>query len=198
MKKKFKPFTERLKKVDQFIREYLRKLPGGILYHSIEHTLHPINGVVAVCNKLAIMERVSYLDRELVIVAAYFHDIGFVDALKERHEERAVEVAKLKLPQFGFNKDEIDIICKIIMSTKIGIKPKTTCEEIINDADVDNLGRDDFFERAELLRREFGIDEDIWHEKNIKFLKNHKWLTKSQQKLREKKKKENLKRLVEQ
>ena len=56
----YKPHTPRLKIVDEYIRALFRdELPQGIKYHDGDHTLHPIKGVVAAANSIAISEKVS-------------------------------------------------------------------------------------------------------------------------------------------
>jgi dsDNA-binding SOS-regulon protein len=77
-------------------------------------------------------------------------------------------------------------------------KPKNKLEEIICDADLDYLGRDDFHEIADKLRRELKEHGKIqgdkqWDEIQVMFLKQHKYFTKTAIKTRRKKKKENLK-----
>ena len=66
-------------------------------------------------------------------------------------------------------------------------------EEIICDADLDYLGRDDFHDIADNLRRELRdhgkIKSDrMWDEIQVKFLTQHKYFTKSAIKLRQAKK----------
>ena len=79
MKIGYKPHTPRLKIVDHYIRELFRdELPDGIKYHDANHTLHPIKGVVAAANRIALSENISEHDRELLITAAYFHDTGYI------------------------------------------------------------------------------------------------------------------------
>ena len=63
-------------------------------------------------------------------------------------------------------------------------QPKTLLEEIICDADLDYLGRDDFYPISNGLMSEFiayGIVKDAksWDELQIKFLTAHKYFTKT-------------------
>lgn len=196
MKVGFKPFTKRLIRIDKYIRKLLRKLSAHVVYHNFNHTLHSTKGVVAVANKLALLENINNKDRELLCVAAYFHDVGFVTGKSDGHEERGAKLAREKLPEFGYSGREISKICDIILVTQMRKKPKTKCEKIIKDADIDNLGREDFFERGELLRKEFKIgDKKKWYVETIALLGNHKWKTFSQQNLRGKQMKKNLEKL---
>jgi len=57
-------------------------------------------------------------------------------------------------------------------------------QKIICDADLDYLGRDDFFETGERLRRElmaykFIKDDQDWEERQLSFLKTHQYFTKT-------------------
>ena len=85
----------------------------------------------------------------------------------------------------------------MIYATIIPHDPKNKLEQIICDADLDYLGRDDFFEISETLRRELRdhgkIKSDrLWDEIQVKFLTQHKYFTKSAKKMRDAKKAEHL------
>jgi hypothetical protein len=64
-------------------------------------------------------------------------------------------IAKEYLPLFGFAEKDIDCICGMIMATKIPQQPRTKLQEIICDADLDYLGRDDFYTIGRTLFEEF-------------------------------------------
>jgi hypothetical protein len=62
-------------------------------------------------------------------------------------------------------------------------------EEILADADLDVLGRKDFFPRSEALRQEsanFGreIGQKEWHEGQLALLKSHEYFTTAARTLR--------------
>jgi uncharacterized protein len=91
----------------------------------------------------------------------------------------------------------------MIRATRIPQSPKTILEQVICDADLDYLGRSDFYTIGEGLFKEFlhqGIvhNDMEWNQLQIKFLDAHRYFTKSanvkresvkQQHLREVKKK---------
>ena len=84
-----------------------------------------------------------------------------------------------------------------IYATIIPHNPQSKLEEIICDADLDYLGRDDFHEISDTLRvelREHGkINSDrMWDEIQVKFLTMHKYFTKSAISLRQEKKMKHL------
>lgn len=187
----FKPFTSRLGKVDSYIRKELRKVSPYTYYHGYEHTLGK-DGVVECADRISKEENVSDAERELIVSAAYFHDVGFVSG-GENHEWKGVEEVKKILPGFGYTLKEIECISELIMATMVFAEPTTHAEEILRDADVDNLGREDFFEKGELLRKELCIiDKTYWYEFSLAFLKKHRFYTKSQQVLRNKQKEINI------
>jgi uncharacterized protein len=202
MKLKYKPHTPRLKIVDRYIRELFRdELPSGIKYHDADHTLHPIKGVVAVANRIAISEDISEHDRELLIAAAYFHDTGYIREY-DKNEPIAARMAGRILKLIGYKPNEVEKVQKMILSTNLEREPKTHIEKIICDADLDHLGREDFFKldgRLREGRRSRGIDvsdDARWYKGTLQILENHHYYTESQKKLREKEKQKNITRLL--
>jgi len=177
------------------------ELPAGIKYHNADHTLHPIRGVVSVANHLALSEHISEHDRELLITAAYFHDTGYIREY-EKNEPIAARMAGRILKLIGYRADEIEMVQKMILATDLEVEPKTHVEKILRDADLDNLGREDFFELDQNLRegrRIRGIDvgDDVkWYTSTLEFLRKHQYYTNSQKLLRDKGKQNNIKRLL--
>ena len=202
MKLRYKPHTPRLKIVDQYIRELFRdELPDGIKYHDANHTLHPTKGVVAVANSIAISESISEHDRELLNTAAYFHDTGYIREY-DKNEPIAARMAGRILKLIGYKPNEVEKIKKMILSTDLERKPKTHMEKILCDADLDHLGREDFFKldgRLREGRRARGIDvsdDAKWYKGTLEIIKTHQYYTESQKKLRETEKQKNIKRLL--
>jgi predicted metal-dependent HD superfamily phosphohydrolase len=202
MESGYSPHTPRLKMVDQYVRELFRdELPAGIKYHNADHTLHSTKGVVAVANNLAKLEDVSELDRELIIAAAYFHDTGYIREY-EKNEPIAARMAGRVLKLIGYKPDEIEKVQKMILATDPDVEPKTHVEKILCDADLDNLGREDFFQLDEKLREGRGIrgidvsDDVTWYSDTLEFLKKHQYYTEAQNTLREKGKQKNTRELI--
>jgi predicted metal-dependent HD superfamily phosphohydrolase len=202
MELRYKPPTPRLKIVDQYISELFRdELPYGIKYHDADHTLHPTKGVVAVANRIAISENISEHDRELLITAAYFHDTGYIREY-DKNEPIAARMAGRILKLIGYKPNEVVKVQKMILSTDLEREPKTHLEKILCDADLDHLGREDFFKLNGKLRegrRARGInvsDEAKWYKDTLEFIKKHEYYTESQKKFREKGKQKNIKRLL--
>jgi uncharacterized protein len=202
MKPNYKPHTPRLKMVDQYIKALFKdELPVGIKYHDADHTLHPTRGVVAVANRIAKAENISEHDRELLIAAAYFHDTGYIREY-DKNEPIAARMAGRILKLIGYKPKEVEKVQKMILATDLARVPKTHAEKILCDADLDNLGREDFFKLDGKLRqgrraRGLDVSDDVdWYRGTLEILRNHQYYTESQKKLREEEKQKNIKRLL--
>lgn len=179
-----------------YILQKLRdNLPPHLKYHTPAHTLD----VYARSEEIAEKEGVKGRIRELLLVAAVYHDAGYLYQRID-HEMRSCEIARTVLPEYGYDEDEVEQVCRIIMATKLPQSPNSLAEEIICDADLDYLGRDDFFETGEGLYHEMlhaGVvnNHEEWDEIQIQFLEQHHFFTATSQQRRNHKKQENLNRL---
>lgn len=173
-------------------------LPDGLHYHGIHHT----KDVCEAVERLAIWEGVKGEELYLLKTAALYHDAGFIDSY-ESNEPIGARLAKEMLPKFGYTEDQINQVIELIESTKIPQNPQNHLEEIMCDADLDYLGRNDFYTIAETLKQElieFGKLEDNpakWVEMNIGFLSSHSYFTASSKNRREPEKQKRIKELKE-
>jgi exopolyphosphatase/pppGpp-phosphohydrolase len=145
------------------------------------------------------MEKISEYDSMLLQTAVLFHDSGFTIQSKD-HEELGCKIVRESLPIFGYTPEEIASICGMIMATKIPQTPTNIMEQIICDADLDYLGRDDFWEIGYNLYKEleiYGIltDERDWNKLQLKFLNAHQYFTYSAKSIRKEKKDAHTKRI---
>ncbi|MDG1331327.1 MAG: adenylate/guanylate cyclase domain-containing protein [Crocinitomicaceae bacterium] len=181
-------------KAERHIMQLLeQRLSKNLHYHSIAHT----KDVVTAVERIALLEGVTDEGLFLLKSAATYHDAGFIEQY-DKNEPIGVRLAGEILPKYGYTDKHIDRIKELINVTTIPHKPKNKLEEIICDADLDYLGRDDFHEIADKLRRELKEHGKIegdkqWDEIQVMFLKQHKFFTKTAIKTRRKKKRENLK-----
>jgi uncharacterized protein len=177
-----------------YILEKLKnELPGHLSYHSVEH----IMDVYDACDRLAKEEGVQGDDRLLLLTAALYHDAGFLQQQKD-HESLSCELVNEILPRFNYNPEQIKIICGMIQATRIPQDPHNKLEEILCDADLDYLGRDDFYTIGNTLFDElkwFGVlsTEEEWNRLQVRFLESHSYFTETARRLRKKKKDEHLK-----
>ena len=167
-------------------------LSKNLHYHSISHTKDVVDAV----ERLALLENVTDEGLFLLKSAATYHDAGFVERYED-NEEIGVRLANEILPKYGYTEKHIEKIKELIYATKIPHEPKNHLEEIICDADLDYLGREDFHKISARLCKELIEHGKIenkkqWDEIQIKFLTQHKYFTKTAKKTRSKKKEENL------
>ena len=147
-------------------------------------------------------EGVPESDILLLKVAGLFHDTGMIKVDKG-HEEVSCEYAQEILPSFGYTQEKIDKIKRIIMATKLPHTPSDILEAVIQDSDLDYLGRTDFIPVSNLLYKEIvernGSTMTInqWNKIQIKFISNHQYYTKTAQSLREINKQSQIERLKE-
>eukprot|EP00178_Gracilaria_changii_P015212 TRINITY_DN42630_c0_g1_i1.p2 TRINITY_DN42630_c0_g1~~TRINITY_DN42630_c0_g1_i1.p2 ORF type:complete len:163 (+),score=33.07 TRINITY_DN42630_c0_g1_i1:3-491(+) len=138
--------------------------------------------------KLARLEGVTDpLDLILLKTAALWHDVGFMEQYKA-NEPIGCRMAQEDLPQFGYTKEHIERVKELIMATVVPQQPKNHLAQILCDADLSNLGLDNYFLLTEALRMELATQNihqspRKWHENNINFLKKHSYHTKSAKEL---------------
>jgi hypothetical protein len=151
--------------------------------------------------RLAQLAALDEADAGLLRVAAAFHDLGFTETPLE-HELCSMRIAAQVLPTLGFDGRSIERIMGIILATRLPQGPCHLIERLMADADLDGLGREDFFERSEELlaeRRAYGraVTEEQWWREQIAFLTQHKYWTSIAESLRSEGKARNLRRLLE-
>jgi uncharacterized protein len=177
-----------------YVFEQLEKnLAGTLYYHGVHHTRYVYQAAL----RIAEYEKITGDSYTILMTAVLLHDAGFLETY-HNHEEKGCEIAKTILPGFGYSPAEIDLVCSMIMRTKIPQIAFNKLEEIICDADLDYLGTDDFLPIGDQLYREFkhyGVikDEMGWNRLQMKFLVAHQYFTGFAKTYREAKKQENLK-----
>lgn len=176
-----------------------RELPPHLTYHSLWHTR---DDVAPATERLATLEHIGEAERRLLLTAAYYHDIGFVEQRLE-HEAVSARLAGEVLPGFGYSPAQVQAIQGMIMATRLPQSPHTLLEQILADADLDALGRDDFTPRNIALRTEWAAfgetytDVD-WLLGQVTFVSAHRYWTRAARTLRDAGKEKNLADLHEQ
>lgn len=164
---------------DYVFELFKNKLPGKYVYHNFTHT----EDVVEACKKIGGKMEINESDMEILLLAAWFHDTGFVDR-SENHEDKSIEIAKNFLRENNYSNERAEIIFNCINSTRYPPSPKNVIEEILCDADLYHLGTKDYSDKSNLLRMEWErcenktFTESEWLKINIDFLTNHRFFTK--------------------
>lgn len=171
-----------------------KNLSPNLFYHGVHHTR---DDVLPAFERLAELEGISGEDLVLGKTAALYHDIGYVEQYV-KNEPVGVNIAKETLPKWGYAPEQVARIGRIIMATQlqnvngklIQVPDKSDPLQLIMcDADLDSLGREDFFITGENLRRELagqGIENGLrkWYEAQLAFQRNHSYFTDAAKKLR--------------
>lgn len=170
-----------------FIISKLRdELPEQLYYHGLHHTLDVLRIAADLCKK----EGVGRYRTNMVKTAALFHDAGFIKNHHSGHEAEGCALARMHLPRFGYTDAEVERICSMIMSTKIPQSPADLLDQILCDADLDYLGRPDFYPIGATLFQEMTAyrliqDEKAWNRLQVNFLTAHRYHTQTNQASRE-------------
>jgi uncharacterized protein len=165
--------------IQKHVVSMLKKgLSAALTYHNINHTLD----VATQCTAIAKAEGITNEQQLMELyIAGLYHDCGFL-FVYDGHEEIGCKLAREQLPGFGFDKVTIDNICALIMATKMPQSPTNHLQKIICDADLDYLGRGDFFIIGkkiykEVLRYKIVSSEAEWQQKQVNFLQSHHYFT---------------------
>lgn len=188
-----------LSKVETYAVEVLSSETNeAFLYHNLGHTQRVVNST----RKLIEEEDVSKEEGEKLLVAAWFHDLGYTKSTGD-HEIHSCAMAKKFLEKNGYELTFINSICDLIIATSKNYEPKNQLEKIIRDADSSHFAKKSFMATTELLREELsglGIANysiEAWREENIKLLRvKHRFYTDYAKEKWQKKKDKNIKKLV--
>lgn len=180
------------------INKLEKELKPTLYYHNFQHTLDVVNSVAT----LATMERVNGEELMILRTAALYHDTGFLWQY-DNNEAIACDFARVTLPGFGYDKSSIEKVTRLILETKVPQHPTSLLSQIICDADLDYIGREDFFITALRLHREWSensarkITFKEWYLNQLNFVKQHEYFTFSAKSLRNNRKKKNLAQIRE-
>ncbi|WP_411811296.1 Pycsar system effector family protein [Chryseobacterium scophthalmum] len=156
------------------------KLSSVYFYHNFIHTTYAVQKA----DEIIKHTNLSEVDREKVLLALWFHDVGFTDCNAEGHEERGAAIMKDFLKKDNFSEEYINEVSRLILSTEKYHQPQDLLEMIMKDADFSHFASPFYNDSAEALRKEWELtggmcfSNDEWNEMNVDFLKNkHKYFT---------------------
>jgi predicted metal-dependent HD superfamily phosphohydrolase len=186
------------RQAEEFIRELFdRKIPESLSYHDIVHTEY-------VVGQAGLIGQHSGLNREelnIVKVAAWFHDSGFV-VRPAGHEAESQKIAKTFLTSKGVKESEIESVIKCIRATKMPQDPGgDILAQVVCDADMAYLSEEFYFERTHLLRNEWNtqseskLSKKAYYLETIEMFNNHHYFTEYGKKVFSPGKADNLRKL---
>ncbi len=167
-----------VEEVSQYAEKIFKTHPSFFRYHNLLHTKEVVNIVKDLAENTGIDDSES----ELLLIAAWFHDIGYPDAVWN-HEKRGAEMAEEFLEKKDYPPHKIADIKKLILSTKVPHHPENRLEKIMCDADIAYIGKKDFLSRINQLREEWKktikkeFSDTEWIMENIRFLESNSFYT---------------------
>ena len=181
----------------QYAEERLQhELSPTLIYHGIAHTR---DEVVPAAETLAGMEGITGRSLLLLLTAAWFHDLGYVENAVH-HELISARMAMEVLPSFGYSPADVEIVRWAILATALPQSPRNLLEQILTDADLDVLGQSNYMKRNQDLRQEltfFGktFTDEEWYSQQLKFIEGHQYFTASAHTMRDAQKSINIRAL---
>jgi predicted metal-dependent HD superfamily phosphohydrolase len=174
-----KPEIDILGESRAFVGKILReRLKPWVSYHDVRHT----EETVEACLEIAAGCGLDAGQTEIVLIAAWFHDTGYTLTV-EGHEERSATIAEEFLLGRGYPADKVRSVVGCIMATKMPQRPKNILENVVCDADMLYVGREEFFKKNDLLRDEIEEREGVvvepseWLKRSLVFLEGQRYHT---------------------
>ena len=152
-----------------------RELSPHLTYHSLRHTLDDVLPAAQRLGKASALDDAEML---LLTTAALFHDTGFL-LTYQAHEDHSILLTRAVLPGFGCRAEQVEAITDLIGATRMPQRPCGALQELLCDADLDLLGREDFLPLNRALLAELRhysarpIPENAWLHEQTRFLEEH-------------------------
>lgn len=175
---------------------YEANVPDQYVYHNFQHTLDVVQAV----NEISEYYELTQKEKELLLIAAYFHDAGY-DQGAFGHEDRGKAYARKFLTDRELPEENILIVEEIIEATRPQSTASTLLQKILRDADFSHVGSDQYWDRCSRVRQEILLTkqdfmaEDEWVDFELNFIQNHQFNTDAAFTLYQAKKQKNIKRL---
>ncbi len=147
-------------------------------YHNFQHEFEVWSALRDYAIKLA--PELSYEDRFCLETAGLMHDHIVVPGRTD-NEAETVKFMRDYLPQLKYTESRIDKSSGLVMATVMPQEPKNFLEQLMCDADLDNLGRvgmNGFFDKGELLKEEWKIKDELeFLNIQLNFISGHEYFT---------------------
>ncbi|WP_026461565.1 Pycsar system effector family protein [Adhaeribacter aquaticus] len=187
-----------LYKTSAYVRKiYVQNPRKEFTYHNLKHTEEVVRMADVIAGQFSLTET-DYL---ALLIAAWFHDVGYLFTSHDLHEEKSAEMAASFLREESSSENFITEVQKAIMATKMPQNPVSEIGKILADADVFHFGTSHFqftdrqVKEETELRIKQEITNDVWYNIGFKLLEKHEFQTEYCRKLLAEGKNENLQRL---
>lgn len=194
------PEKSLLTEVEADVADHFTKfISAEYVYHDYQHTRDVVEAVKLIGEGYEL----SAKEMEILQLAAWFHDTGH-DKGSDGHELRSKELAERYLTARDYNPEDLKIVVRCIMATRLDIEPTNLLEQIMCDGDLSHLGSKLYWDRCWRVRQELLLtqnkvmSEKEWFEFELDFLERHNYYTEVARELYGKRKKKYIKQLKKQ
>ena len=173
-------YTSTLEQAQHYVKTlYDSQATEKLYYHNLKHTEQVVDAAVQIAQHY----QLSDVDFFTVVVAAWFHDIGYLSGDGKGHEERGARMAQSYLEGTGLEFGVVEAVKRCIIATQLPQRAVGLTEQIVCDADLYHLGTDEFSDRNKLMRKEAEavqhrkISKEEWRRSTIRFVESHQYYT---------------------
>jgi predicted metal-dependent HD superfamily phosphohydrolase len=151
-------------------------LDPTLYYHSPDHTKDVLRQTMELAEEDALDTR----DVLLLAIAAAFHDAGFLEQ-RPKNEPIGAQMAVQAMSASGrFSQVEQDLVEQMILDTQLVMEgpaqiSNSRLSPWLLDADLANLGRDDFWDQTRLLAKELEIEIASMLPMTRALMQRHDW-----------------------
>ena len=188
-----------ISEIEKFVSDLLKnETPEDYTYHTLAHTQDVVKNAVFIGTK----EKLTEEEMNILRLAAWFHDVGYLKKYKG-HEETSAEMAVKFLERHGVEEYIRTAVAENIRGTAFPQSPESRVAKVLCDADFMHLGQENYFEQAEKLRQEQNnagirkLKKAEFDYESIRLFEEHHWYTAFCRNNLEKTKQKNLELLKE-
>jgi hypothetical protein len=150
----------------------------SFFFHNISHT----EKVVARSAEIAGQTGLPKDSFFKLIIAARFHDTGYLFADPSVHETKSIEIMMNFMSDKISDAAALDEISSCIMATKFPVHPETVLQKILCDADTYHFGTAEFMESNEKVFLELRVnipdlDKKEYNRRTTSMLIHHQFYT---------------------
>lgn len=170
--------------VSETVEALVADLDPTLRYHSPDHTKDVLRQTL----ELAEADSLEGRDVLLLAIAAAFHDAGFL-VQRPQNEPIGAQMAVDAMARSGrFSSTEQSLVEQMILDTQLvfeGPAQVANCRlsPWLLDADLANLGRDDFWDKTGLLAEEMEIELSAMWPMTQALMLRHEWQSPAGQRL---------------
>ena len=162
--------------VTETVATLVSGLDPTLYYHCPAHTKDVLRQTL----ELAAEDMIDDRDALLLAIAAAFHDAGFLKQ-RPKNEPIGANMAVEAMAKSGrFSLEERELVEQMILDTQLVMEgPAQIANSRLSpwllDADLANLGRDDFWDQTKLLAKELNIDLQNMLPMTQALMERHDW-----------------------